>query len=332
MLTVLQSEMLVFSGRLFFGLPNKRRSKNVFFRSGLVCLLSAFFLLLSPQTSALALDVVIVKSKDSPFYDQISRQISRSFERRAKLLSIPGKKMFSIETRTIVQGDLKIEAIEFGNADISFSVGKRAYQELLKAGIRPLVHVYAQQPNKASNGVAGISMVSAPAAWFEATQRLEPRPKRIGCLVTENWNNRWIQEARKLLEVNGSTLLVKTAESPKDVPKLLNELHGKIDALWVPPVPSLLSRDSLEAILAFSLEARVPVVSYSPRLLKAGVAVSVAPDLNALSNQAVELGIKMLEMDGNGPVSTEYPSKYLIEFNSRVLENLGLQIGNGDLE
>jgi putative ABC transport system substrate-binding protein len=125
------------------------------------------------------------------------------------------------------------------------------------------------------------------------------------------------------------TLVVREVRSPREVPARLGQLEGAVDALWMLPDATAVAAGNVEAWFRFSLEQRVPVVTYSDRFLGLGAAASVEADRFEMGRQAGEIAVSMLARDGSGDAETVAPRKVTAHANGSVLKNLGIALPAG---
>jgi putative ABC transport system substrate-binding protein len=110
----------------------------------------------------------------------------------------------------------------------------------------------------------------------------------------------------------------------------LKALDPGVDLIWMLPDPYLLSDMGQEALFLFSLEKKIPVMTFAPRYLKDGAVLVVGFDVRAMGREVAGLVRKFL----NGtPVSELAPVKtrqIKTKINEKIAAKFGLKINHGD--
>jgi len=139
-------------------------------------------------------------------------------------------------------------------------------------------------------------------------------PQRTGHLI---------REAEHFLAGNGATLISRQTSNPKDVQTLLSGLHGKIDALWMLPDITVLKRQNLEAMALFSLENKVPILTFSDKYLAHGATVAIFADPFLMGVQAAELAEKILAGTNITELPITKPREAKTAINASAAEKTG---------
>ncbi|MDA8165508.1 MAG: ABC transporter substrate binding protein [Desulfobacteraceae bacterium] len=191
---------------------------------------------------------------------------------------------------------------------------------------KPIVYLLvpdAKQILKGRRNVTGVEMTIPPARQLEGLAAVLPRAKRIGVIYDPEKTSGLVAEARDAAAKLGMALVVEKTSSSKEVPDLLARLRGRIDAFWLLPDLTVVTPQTLEKILLFSVMEKIPVLSFSEKHLEAGAAVAVTFDLPAMGEKAGELAWDVLQGGKACKVSAVLPDKVKIEINRTVLQKLG---------
>src|SRR5207249_10413046 len=75
------------------------------------------------------------------------------------------------------------------------------------------------------------------------------------------------------------------------VRKAVDELAPKVDAVWLMPDRRLFSDGVARAVLAVTLQKKIPLLAFSDALTAAGALASVAPDPRDLGRRAARIAL-----------------------------------------
>ncbi len=165
---------------------------------------------------------------------------------------------------------------------------------------------------------AGVALEIPVETQFQWLQRFLPAAKRIGVLFNPQENQEKVETASREARRMGLTLSAQAIETPRDIPGALNRLAGTVDVLWGLADHVVLSPETAQALLLFSLRNRIPFIGLSTSWAKAGALYALDRDYNDLGMQCGELAKKIL--DGRSPdsLSPESPRKVAYAINLKT--------------
>lgn len=271
-------------------------------------------LILTLPTLAEAYDVLVVQDQRSPTYDTILQGFRslRKFKERV------------IVMQDYTETDLT-RIIREEHPAMVLTVGGRALFEARKLRQTPVVSVfsYAIQQSGLPTNMVQIRML-VPAEKFAALFRALG-VKRVGTVLTP-MSSAFAAEATEAFRRAGVRLIVREAMKPEQLPKQLEMLKGSVDALWLLPDPSIVTSESVDALAQFSMQHRIPWVSFSDAHLKKGAVAAFGIDIFDLGRQAAEIVASI--MGGVKPVELEdtHPRNSRLRFNRLALEHLDIPI------
>ena len=158
-------------------------------------------------------------------------------------------------------------------------------------------------------------------AVTKSYRQFYPKKKeRIGTL----WCNKALASIVKSYErtfAKGScSLKACRVNSPREIPRGLKDLTGEIDAFFLLPDPVLLHKETLRHLLLTLLQKSIPVIAFSPSLVKAGALFSLSYCPKGIGKKAGIIARR--ELLGE---DTPLPKVELIfKCNSRVAKFLGV--------
>jgi putative tryptophan/tyrosine transport system substrate-binding protein len=100
-------------------------------------------------------------------------------------------------------------------------------------------------------------------------------------------------------------------------------LKGKVDFVLCFPDPDFYNSVTIKPLVLASLEARLPLVGFSPAFVRAGAAAGIYPDYRETGRQVAELAQRMMRSEER--IADEGPSKVKVAVNQRVARLLGIE-------
>ena len=166
--------------------------------------------------------------------------------------------------------------------------------------------------------ISGISSEASVKDQFTILKELLGTHKNVGVLYDPMKTGKIVADAMvvtKRLEFN----LIKTeVKSEDEVASALKNMVNKIDALWIIPDGTVVTKESLETILKVSLKHRIPVFCTSSAIVKAGALVSISPDYRQTGIQAAQLAQTLLNSPTVISLGVKQPDKLKITLNTQT--------------
>ncbi len=267
-----------------------------------------------------AAEVTIFKSGDFAAYD----------------LAIAGfKELISgVETsEENMKGDTQagmkiIEGIKARNPKAILAVGTRA-AELSHKEIKdiPIVYCMVIGPEKlgiSGNNIAGVAMEVSSAKQISNFKSALPSLKNIGVVYDPENSSQRVEEGRKASQNLGMKLTEKTVSSPKEVPDAFRDLVGTVDAIWLLPDTTVLTKASFNFILNTTMEKKIPLLAFSDSLVKGGALLSFSTDYRDVGKLAGRLVKKILSGVAPNTLSLASPEGELT-LNLHIADFLGIK-------
>lgn len=259
----------------------------------------------------LGYDVLVVQDQQSGTYDTILK----GFRSGAGLK----------ERRIILQDAADNDIVRIVREDrpsLVLAMGGRAMSEVRRLRQVPIISVfsYSLQQSSLPANLVRISMLPPLQRYVELFRALGIR--RIGTVLSPG-SAEFAAEAAEALRQSGLRLIVRSAERPEEMASQLDALKGSVDAVWLLPDPVLVNSASIEVVATFSMQQRLPFISFSEAHLRRGAVAAFALDLHSLGNQAATTAKRVIAGD---PITPEesYPLKTTLRYNRSILEHFNL--------
>ena len=177
------------------------------------------------------------------------------------------------------------------------------------------------QSAKQSN-LNGISMHADPESYMNLFRSMKTR--RIGVILNPARSGWYLKQARQAAQKAGIELVVREISATSEVTAKLASLADKVDALWMLPDMTAVTRDTTESYFRFGQENSVPVISFAGSYVGLGAAAALDIDRFALGRQADRLSIELLS-DRKSGLQVVFPDKTVLKRNSNVLQRLHIE-------
>lgn len=263
-----------------------------------------------------AYDVLVLQSRRDSAYDEALKGF---------------KAAYPVSQRLLVMSDYaEIDLVRIVREDrprLILAVGDSALSAARKIQHIPVISLMALgiHNGKPQSNVAGVGMFVAPELYMSLFQKM--KATRIGVLYDPAKSGWYIREARKAAQRTGIKLVLREISSSRQAFQEINSMAGQIDALWMLPDTTAVSRETSEAFFRFAQEQAIPLVSFANAYLGFGAAVVFDLDRSELGKQAAGIAARVLE-DEKADSSPLYPRKYYLKTNPVILRNLGIKISS----
>jgi putative ABC transport system substrate-binding protein len=114
--------------------------------------------------------------------------------------------------------------------------------------------------------------------------------------------------------------------APEQVPSVLAGLKGRIDWLWMVPDLTVLTPQTVDYLMLFSLESRVPIFTFARKYLDMGAALSASIDPYDMGRQAGEMALALLRGTSVAELPQQAARKVVVEVNDTAAKMLGVAI------
>jgi ABC-type uncharacterized transport system substrate-binding protein len=142
--------------------------------------------------------------------------------------------------------------------------------------------------NLVASWMKGVSGIPSLARQFAAWKVLDPNLRKIG-LITGQHAGYMLVEAEAAAKPLGLEIEHVAVSSERAVLSALQELRERrIGGLWLAPDSSILSQRAILDLMASTVKHNVPVLAFSPALLKEGALLSATADTREIASVALE--------------------------------------------
>ena len=176
--------------------------------------------------------------------------------------------------------------------------------------------------------VTGTSDQSSDAisTQINLIKKVLPKAKTIGILYTQSEPNSVVQkdEAKRLLEEKGFTVVEKTILDSNNVKAAAESLMAEVDMVFV-PTDNIIS-STMETVKQVSIKHKVPVFGGSTEMIAVGGLYNYGTNYEELGRQTARMLIRVLKGERPENIAVEMPEKLELHTNQEMADALGIDI------
>ena len=176
--------------------------------------------------------------------------------------------------------------------------------------------------------VTGTSDQSSDAisTQINLIKKVLPKAKTIGILYTQSEPNSVVQkdEAKRLLEEKGFTVVEKTILDSNNVKAATESLMAEVDMIFV-PTDNIIS-STMETVKQVSIKHKVPVFGGSTEMVAVGGLYNYGTNYEELGRQTARMLIRVLKGENPENIAVELPEKLELHTNQEMADALGIDI------
>ena len=176
--------------------------------------------------------------------------------------------------------------------------------------------------------VTGTSDQSSDAisTQINLIKKVLPKAKTIGILYTQSEPNSVVQkdEAKRLLEEKGFTVVEKTILDSNNVKAAAESLMAEVDMIFV-PTDNIIS-STMETVKQVSIKHKVPVFGGSTEMVAVGGLYNYGTNYEELGRQTARMLIRVLKGEKPENIAVELPEKLELHTNKEIADALGIDI------
>ena len=176
--------------------------------------------------------------------------------------------------------------------------------------------------------VTGTSDQSSDAisTQINLIKKVLPKDKTIGILYTQSEPNSVVQkdEAKRLLEEKGFTVVEKTVLDSNNVKAAAESLMAEVDMVFV-PTDNIIS-STMETVKQVSIKHKVPVFGGSTEMIAVGGLYNYGTNYEELGRQTARMLVRVLKGEKPENIAVELPEKLELHTNQEMADALGIDI------
>ncbi|MGR3293536.1 MAG: ABC transporter substrate-binding protein [Candidatus Scalindua sp.] len=268
---------------------------------------------------------IVIKSQNLSAYNKVVK----GFQDECLKNNITIKSIYDLKGKMKV-GQKIARKVRKQKPDIILAIGVLA-ATVVKEEIDDIPIVFCMVINHArfqltKSNITGISTEIAIEDQLKGYQSVLGPFKNMGVIYDPSKTGNIIESAEKKVEGAGINLVKYKIDSSKEVSEAMENLIGKIDALWLLPDSTVVTKKSFDLIKTTTLKNKIPLLCTSAVFVKAGALAAVSSDHEDVGRQAAELARKILELSTPGSLGIVYPDRFKLTVNTDTAKQLGLEL------
>lgn len=227
-----------------------------------------------------------------------------------------------------LQGRDVVDKINEIRPEMVLAIGMDALLRVKMVKEIPVVYLMVLNPRSAldCDNITGVCMDISQKEQLTSVCRVLPNVKNIGLLYDPARTGHFAERAQHAATEIGIKLIANRIDRPMDVPLTVNGMKGKIDLFWMLPDLTVITPETVEFLLLFSLENEIPVLAFSEKYVELGALMSIGIDAFDIGRQAGEMAQEILSGRDVKRVQPVDARKSVISINMKIAEKLGIVI------
>ncbi len=227
-------------------------------------------------------------------------------------------------------GNKIIRKIKKEDPDIVLTIGVLA-ATVAKGKIKDIPIVFCMVINHARFQLTGPNMTGISTEvqikdQLRGYQTISGPLKNIGVIYDHSKTGNIVENAEMEMKYYGVNLIKYEVTSSRMIPEAIENIIGKIDALWLLPDSTVVTKQSFGLIKTTTLENKIPLLCTTDVFVKAGALAAVFADYKCIGTQAARLAKKILKMPTPGSLGIANPQTFRLAINTDTVEKLGLKL------
>lgn len=227
------------------------------------------------------------------------------------------------------EGANVVEKINKIGPDIVLAVGTSALLKIKKIKDIPVIYLMVLNHPHTSSGkknITGISMKTSQEQQLITLLKAVPDTKNIGLLYDPDRTGHFVKKAHAAAKKIGIKLIAKEIHSARDAPSAIMNMRGKIDIFWMLPDLTVITPETVEFLLLFSLENKIPILTFSEKYVEMGALMSIGIDAFDIGIQAGEMAKKIFLGRDIKSIKRVDARKAVVSINLIVAKKLNITI------
>ncbi len=268
---------------------------------------------------------IVIKSQNLSAYNEVIN----GFEAECMQNDITIKSIYDLKGKMKV-GHKIIRNVRKENPDIILTIGILA-TTIAKEEIKNIPIVFCMVINHerfqlTGANITGIAAEISIEKQLKGHQAILGPLKNIGVIYDPSKTGNIVVSAEQKAKDIGMNLVKYEINSSKEVSEAMEGLTGRIDALWLLPDSTVLTKKSFDLIKSTALENKIPLLCTSDAFVKTGALAAVFSDYKCVGRQAAQLAGEILESPSSESLGTVNPDSFKLAINADTAEKLGLKL------
>jgi len=228
-----------------------------------------------------------------------------------------------------VEGSDMVRLVREERPRVILAIGADALQRVKKIRDIPIIHLMVLNPEKVAGGsknIIGVDMNIPPEKYLGLMEQMNLPKLKVGVLYDPDKTGAFVKRIQQSARLRGIEITAKEVRSSREVPDLLSGMKGSFNVFWMLPDATVVTPETVEYLLLFAQQNRVPVVTFAGKYVDTGALVSLDIDGLDLGRQGGELANRVLEGARIADLPAMEARKAVLKVNRKVAQKLGIDL------
>lgn len=215
------------------------------------------------------------------------------------------------------------------NTDLILAVGLDALKALETIHDIPIVYVMLLCPECGFAGkenVTGVNMSPPIGVQLQKIREILPEIRHVGVVFDPDRNGRFVQESMAAARSLGLEILAEPVTTAREVPGMLLKIRDQVELIWMVPDVTVMTPQTIEFFILFSLQNRIPLAAFSEKYLQMGAFMAFGLDPEDMGRQAGELANLILSGTHPGKIPVQKARTVSVTVNRTMAKKFGIQL------
>jgi putative ABC transport system substrate-binding protein len=154
----------------------------------------------------------------------------------------------------------------------------------------------------------------------------------LGVLFNPEETGQFIENASMAADPLGIDIVGVPVARAREVPGKLAGIRDRVQMLWMIPDVTVITRQTIEFFLLFSVENRIPLVAFSEKYVDMGAFMAFGLDPGDMGRQAGEMANKILSGKSPCELPVQDARKVSVTVNRTLAKKFGIRMDETVLE
>lgn len=172
----------------------------------------------------------------------------------------------------------------------------------------------------------GISSAASIEDQFRVLNEVLGEKKNIGVIYDPTKTGKIISDALLVSKKYEFSIIEAKVASENEIVSALKNIIKRIDALWIVPDGTVVTKDSMDVIIKSTQKHRIPVFCTASAIVKTGALISVSPDYKYTGIQASQFAKTLLDSSKTTSLGVKEPEKLEITITNETAKIINVDL------
>ena len=269
------------------------------------------------EPAAAVQEIVLLQSFRVKPYEEAVKGFTSIYQGRIKRLAIAEMESVDLQKK-----------IRQANPSLVLAIGMEALSLAKSIKDIPMIYLMVLNPQTILAGeenVTGVSMYIPPEKHLLVLLETLPETDTIGFLYDPDRSGRFVEEAHQAAAKMQVQLVAREIHDPRQAPSLVMDMKDTIDVFWMLPDLTVIIPETVEFLLHFSFQNKIPLFTFSEKYVEMGAFLSMDIDAFDMGRQAGEMALEILAGKRVEKIKQAYARKAIISTNAMIARKLGIR-------